>query len=553
MVPHLHPDTDSPLSVLSVSESTPRRPQLPEDVIMRVFQCYRLDSVHGVNWNLERWWHKLTHVCRTWRDLILSCPSHLDLHLVCTYGTPIIDMLTISRPFRLIINYSNQNAEITAEDGEGLLFALRHRKRVGRISLTTSNTNCNRVLAAMNGDFPELRHLRIIYGVNNNPLSTFPATFRAPHLTSLTLIGPAHPTGAPLSITSITAIHLVHLKIGDILPSPNFHPEYLVAQLSSMPLLATVSLGFRLPIPNRVIKEQLLNLPTTRITLSHLTKFIFQGVSPFLEGLLARISAPLLGKFDITFSNQLTFSLPHLSRFISTTPRLKLPVARVHFKKNSLSIIVDSNGLHRRPGCLRINVGCQYHGWQVDTAAQICNATAPVLSVAQELTLCFRKHGISSNDVNLTQWHDLLRPLTRVEVLRVHPRLVRELSRALQLHDGKCPEDILPQLYELVLPSRTNNGEAIVASLNSGRTADRLIRLRLSGRRIEKWLSRSSTYAAPKMTLISPLVDTSHTSRNSRTAADICDRHQTCLIPEHRYSSAHTGPEGRHQSNHSPL
>ena len=519
MVPRLHPDTNSPFSVLSVSESTPRRLRLPEDVIVRVFQCYRLDSVHGVNWNLERWWHKLTHVCRTWQHLILSYPSHLDLHLVCTYGTPIIDMLTLSPPFPLIINYPNQNAGITTEDGEGILFALRHRERVGRISLTTSNTNCNRVFAAMDGDFPELRHLRISSSVKNNSLPILPSTFRAPHLTSLTLIGPAHPTGAPLSLTRITAIHLVHLKIQDILPFSNFHPEYLVAQLSSMPLLATVSLGFRLPIPKRVIEKQLLNLPTTRITLSHLTKFSFLGNSLYLEALLARISAPLLGRFYITFFNQLTFSLPHLSRFISKTPRLKLSITRVHFKEDNVSIIVDGNGLHQRPCLLRINVRCQYHDWQVDTAAQICDAIAPVLSVAQELTLRFRKHGISSNDVNLTNWHDLLRPFTRVGVLRVHPMLVGELSRALQLHDGKCPEDVLPQLYELVLSSCTNNGEAILASLNSRRTADRLIRLRLSGH-IQKWLPRSSTYAAPNATLISPIGDTDHTYRNLRTAAD---------------------------------
>jgi hypothetical protein len=552
MAPHLYPDTDSPLPVLSVSKSTTHRHRLPEDVIMRVFQCYRLDSVHGVNWNLERWWHKLTHVCSTWRKLILSCPSHLDLHLVCTYRTPIIDMLALSPPFRLIINYPNQDAEITTEDEEGLLFALRHRKRVGRISLTTSNTNCNKVLADMDGNFPELRHLRITSGVKNNHLSILPATFRAPHLTSLTLIGPAHPTGAPLSLTSITAIHLVHLKIGDILPSPNFHPEYLVVQLSSMPLLATVSLGFRLPIPKYDIEKQLLNLPRTRITLSHLTNFSFLGVSPFLEGLLARISASLLEKFDITFFNQLTFALPHLSQFISTTPRLKLPVARVHFKKHNVSVIVDSNGLHRRPGILRINVGCQYHDWQVETAAQICNAAAPVLSVAQELTLRFRKHGMSSDDINLMKWHDLLRPFTRVEVLRVHSRLVRELSHALQLHDGKCPEDVLPQLYELVLSSRTNDGDAIVASLNSRQTTN-LIRLRLSSCVVEKWIPRSSIYAAPKVTSIPPSGDTSHTSRNSSTAADICARHQTRVIPEHHHSSAHTGPEGRHQSNYCPL
>jgi hypothetical protein len=575
MAPHLYPDP--PFSALSDGQSTPRRLRLVDDVIMQVFHYYRLDLIDRVNWNQERWWYKLTHICRTWRYLILShssyfdlhivCTygtpvidmfthsSHFNLHIVCTYGTPVIDMLTHSRPFRLIINYPNQNTEITADDEEGLLFALRYHNHVGRISLTVSNTNCNRVLAAMDGDFPELRHLRITFNIKNDPTSILPATFRASRLSSLILIGSSHPTGAPLSLTTITAIHLADLTIRGLLPSPDFHPEYLVTQLSSMPLLTTVSLGFRSPIPNRDIKKQLLNLPTTHLLLSHLTKFMFQGVSSFLEGLLDRISTPLLEKFGINFFNQLTFSLPHLSRFICTTPRLKLPIARVNFKKDHISIIVDDNALHQYPAFLRINVDCQYHGWQVDAAAQICNAMAPVLSVVHELTLRFRKHRISSNnedEVDFTKWHDLLRPFTRVEILRVlHPMLARELFCALQSHDGECHQDVLPQLRQLVLPRHWADGEAFVAFLNTHRTTDCLIRLRLPCQLpTDKRPPRASTYTGPKITLISPIGNNSHTSPSSGAPQDMCARRK------HHNSSAYTGLEAynqSHQLDHCPL
>jgi hypothetical protein len=555
MAPHLYPDP--PFSALSADQSTPRQLRLDDDVTMLVFTYYRLGLVDGTNWNQERWWYKLTHVCRRWRRLILSYPSHLDLHIVCTYGTPVIDMLAHSPPFQLIINYPNQNAGITPEDEEGLLFALQYRERISRISLTASNTNCNRVLAAMDGEFPELRQLRITSGIKNDLASILPATFRASRLSSPILTGSSHPTGAPLSLTTVTAIHLADLTIRGLLPSPDFHPEYLVTQLSSMPLLTTVSLGFRLPIPNRDLKKQLLNLPKTHITLSHLTKFMFRGVSSFLEGLLDRISTPLLEKFGINFFNQLTFSLPHLSQFICTTPRLKLPIARINFKKDHISIIVDDNALHQHPSpaFLRINVDCQHHGWQVDAAAQICNAMAPVLSVMHELTLRFRKHGISSNyedEVDFTKWHDLLRPFTRLEILRVlHPMLARELFCALQSHDGECHQDVLPQLRELAFPPHWADGEAFVAFLSSYRTTDCLIRLRRPCQLpTDKRPPRASTYINPKMTSISPVGNISHTSPGSSAPQDMCARRQ------HHNSSAYAGLEGYNQSrqlNHCPL
>ena len=85
-----------------------------------------------MQWGLERWWYKLAQVCRQWRYLILSSQVRLDLHLVCTYGTPVADMLENSPPLPLIINFLQDDREITAEDEQGVLLALQHRVRVRR-------------------------------------------------------------------------------------------------------------------------------------------------------------------------------------------------------------------------------------------------------------------------------------------------------------------------------------------------------------------------------------------------------------------------------------
>ena len=62
---------------------------------------------------------KLAHVCQRWRNLILGSASYLDLCLVCTSGKPVADMLTLSPPLPLIIDYDSENGDIGAEDEEG--------------------------------------------------------------------------------------------------------------------------------------------------------------------------------------------------------------------------------------------------------------------------------------------------------------------------------------------------------------------------------------------------------------------------------------------------
>ncbi|KAI0247714.1 hypothetical protein BJV78DRAFT_893452 [Lactifluus subvellereus] len=245
----------------------------------------------------------------------------------------------------------------------------------------------------MDRDFPALGRLRIY--TKSNASLMLPTAFHTPLLYSVTLIGAAHPIGAPSPLSTTTTVGLVLLVLQDIPHSADFHPEYMAIQLSSMVQLKTVSIGFRTPIPNGDIERQLFDQRTTRITLPNLTNFRFRGVSAYLEGLLARTSAPRLRNFDVTFFHQLSFSLPRLSHFIGTAQELRSHFARVDFHEHNVSVVVDHEDLHRDDNFFRIDVDCRRLDWQVDTAAQICTAAAPVLSAAQTLTLSFRKHGPS--------------------------------------------------------------------------------------------------------------------------------------------------------------
>src|ERR1700733_11866291 len=107
---------------------------LNDDTLLNIFSLYPQDIVEGYEdvvswpeWDKARWWYKLVHACRRWRYLILSSPVRLGLHLVCTYGTPVADMLAHSPPLPLIINYLDTNRDASVEDEEAILLALQNR------------------------------------------------------------------------------------------------------------------------------------------------------------------------------------------------------------------------------------------------------------------------------------------------------------------------------------------------------------------------------------------------------------------------------------------
>ena len=67
---------------------------LNDNALLNIFPSHPQDIAEAyedvVPWpelDKARWYHKLVHVCRRWRYLILSSPVRLGLHLVSTYDT----------------------------------------------------------------------------------------------------------------------------------------------------------------------------------------------------------------------------------------------------------------------------------------------------------------------------------------------------------------------------------------------------------------------------------------------------------------------------------
>ncbi|KAI9512947.1 hypothetical protein F5148DRAFT_559957 [Russula earlei] len=420
------------------------------------------DILLGGEWCRERWWYKLAHVCRRWRCLILSSSSHLGLRLVCTYGTPVADMLAHSPPLPLIIDYTDKDREATAEDDEGILIALQHRNRVRWVRVWRPVPNLEKLIMAIDEEFPMLEYLYIGPSTKHDTSLILPKTLQAPHLRHLILYNFTFPIGSPF-LTTIPA--LVTLSLNDILPSDFLPLDVFLRQLSLIPQLEMLGIRFRSPIPDIDIQRQLLRSPImTYVILPNLHSLSFKGTSAYLEAFLARITAPVLEKLQIVFFNQLIFSIPHLLQFTSARENLRFRSARIKFSTHGVDMRVEPRE-GTRACTFHMHVICQHLDWQVGSAAQIFNALRTVFSAVKSLTLEYGGHGIESEfrqEADRTEWHELLRSFNRLKNLRVDNDLIQEVSRSLQVENEGSLKELLPELKEL--PVTEFSGAASVSS-----------------------------------------------------------------------------------------
>lgn len=184
-------------------------------------------------------------------------------------------------------------------------------------------------LAAMEGPFPELTilELRSEDHCETTTAIQVPDSFldgSAPrlHFLSLTRIPIKFPV---LRKLYSSATHLVYFYLLKIPPSACISPEAMVTCLSTLTRLETLRLEFELPPLRRVQESR--HQPSPECTLlPSLNRLGFQGVSGYLEDLVARINAPLFVYLGITFFHQLIFDTPQLVLFISRTPKLNASV-----------------------------------------------------------------------------------------------------------------------------------------------------------------------------------------------------------------------------------
>ena len=107
---------------------------LSADILLNIFHHYLHSS--------PQIWPTLTHVCRSWRQIVLRYPLGLDLRLNCTYGIPVQKTLECWPPFPLVVKYGGfpELNPPDLEDDDNIVASLKQSGRASSISLTVTSS-----------------------------------------------------------------------------------------------------------------------------------------------------------------------------------------------------------------------------------------------------------------------------------------------------------------------------------------------------------------------------------------------------------------------------
>ena len=424
---------------------------LPDDVLVVILDFYVDHNPHYAGKRRVEAWQSLVHVCRRWRYLVFGSSRRLNLRLFCTPKTRIRDTLDAWPALPLIVD-----GDIVLRDTDNIIAALEQSNRVFKVNLCgLEDRRSGEVLAAMQVPFPELRDLRFISHNEASGASAcvIPNSFlggSAPRLRYFDLRGISFP-GLPKLLLSAT--HLVKLDLASIPQSGYISPEAMVALISVLSSLKTLSLYFQPLQSHPGWESQSLHSPKRSI-LHPLNKFHFTGDTEYLEDFVNRIDVPQLNHMHITFFDPIDFDTPRLAQFINRTPTFRaFDEACMQFGHPSASV-----ALLARSSSLEIEFFLGESDRLFSSIARVCNPSLHPFSTVEDL--CIEHH--HSRQVSriygftITQWWQLLLPFTAVGNLYLSKKSVQQIAVTLQNLFGIT--EVLPNLQTIFVEGLERSG-----------------------------------------------------------------------------------------------
>jgi hypothetical protein len=269
----------------------------------------------------------------------------------------------------------------------------------------------------------------------------------APRLRSIELRGIPFPALPKLLLSTHD---LDGLFLHDIPRSGYISPEAMVTGLSTLNRLKDLTIDFQSPrfLADREIRHP---PPLTRIVLPALSYFCFTGDSEYLEDIVSRIDAPLLTSLGIVVFNQLVVHTPSLRGFISRTELVKtLRKAYIRFFSSANAVTFyqeDHSGWN-----LDLHILSNATDHRLSSLARLSSLSLPPLPTLKRLELEIYGDGQDLyEDMEPTQWLELLKPFTFVEDLVVSDELVEPVTLALQELAYENVMGLLPTLQNLFL------------------------------------------------------------------------------------------------------
>jgi hypothetical protein len=406
---------------------------LSSDILLIIFR-HHIDAS-------PPFWFRLAHVCRTWRQIIFASPRSLRLQLHCTYRTPVLKNLDCWPPLPLVVNYGGFPSlpPPSLEDEDNIMAALEQSDRVCSINLTVSRS-LQKKLSTISKPFSVLRELvlRSQDKIQLKPLSEF---LWGHHLRTLHSTGLAFPP-----LPRLPSQDLVDLRLHKI-TMPYFPPEAFANALCGMTQLRSLSLHFLFFIP----RQKHLSFPPPpvgRILLPALTYFRYQGISKYLDTLVARIEAPCLRNIDITYFSQTNWDVSQLGLFINRMETWTSPLqADIVLAERAISVTFTEPGADALTR-LRIQISCEQLDWQLSSISQICDQFSSFLFSVKDLRIKSVRLPSLPDDMVDEQWLRLIRAFDGTKDFYVADEIGIDIMHALHT-SNEGHKSALPALQNL--------------------------------------------------------------------------------------------------------
>ncbi|KAH9161029.1 hypothetical protein EDB89DRAFT_2235302 [Lactarius sanguifluus] len=421
---------------------------LPDNAFLEIFDfCLREPNTTRNRMQVVQHmkkWQILVQVCQRWRRTIFASPQRLDLHLSCSYGTPVRQNLgfwpaslplTIDYPGRLDSVYGMGLAP-EDEDNLNVLAALRHASRVHRIDILASGPLLKCMVTVMQKPFPALVHLDLKWDTKVLPARGAPIL----------------PDGRFLSGTA-PRLQYLRLKCVSFPYLPTFllsarNLEAMVEGLAVLTRLKTLSISFRngTSPPDQMGSRP---DPPMRITLPALTAFHYIGRCEYLEDFLAQIDTPQLYDLRIEYFKR-QIQATQLSRFVDRTENLKLyqfSRAKATFFYEDIYVEFDCpQGNHRQARLSLKILGQAWLDAQVPCVAHVLGQLVPLFSKVDHLDA----HGdhVHSREIDITDWLPFFSLFAAVKTLHLSGGVAAYITSALE--DAADPEDMITDVFPVL-------------------------------------------------------------------------------------------------------
>jgi CHAT domain-containing protein len=416
---------------------------LPPEILEEIFQFY-MALLRGRVWE----WHRLTHVCQTWRSIILHPTNcrRLGLQLFCTNGTPVRNILHCLPDLLIAMRYGVfPGPNPLAEDVEEIVAALQQPGRLRTIQLTVTiplleklaATKLDPKLVTLTQErFPELEHLELT------------TQTEAELILHEKILGGAAPRLHTLCATRITlpglpqlllsATNLVSLQLEAIPNTRSIPPEYLITTLAPMTRLQMLHVHILSAAPYYDPRRSPYS-PPEPANLRFLKYFEFHGDIEYLEPLSEGIIAP--AKYIYITFKDLDFSIPKFVEFLSRaeTPSFRVE-ATVHYSSTNISITFSQQ---ETPCRLVFRISCLRFYWQMTAITDISNQLLPfIIPAVHQLDIYASPpfpDASGHDDMDHTLFLDLFRIFINVESLRVTKETVSHVAHALRGTTDELP------------------------------------------------------------------------------------------------------------------